>query len=67
MESPRQTSAVTFDIMLDENVVKPEPKRMLLMKNRQTKKEPLTADEIEKRQKLAEERRMVHDQTNQRF
>ena len=67
MESPRQTSAVTFDIMLDENVVKPEPKRMVLMKNRQTKKEPLTADEIEKRQKLAEERRMVHDQTNRHF
>jgi hypothetical protein len=31
------------------------------MKNRQTKKEPLTADEIEQRQKLAEERRRVYE------
>ena len=59
MESVKQTSAVSFDIVLDENAVKPEPKRMILMKNRQTKKEPLTADEIEQRQKLAEERRRV--------
>jgi hypothetical protein len=63
MENVKQTSAVTFDIILDENVVKPEPTRMVLMKNRQTKKELLTADEIEKRQKLAEERRRVYDQT----
>ncbi len=63
MENVKKTSAVTFDIILDENVVKPEPTRMVLMKNRQTKKELLTADEIEKRQKLAEERRRVYDQT----
>jgi hypothetical protein len=59
MESVKQTSAVSFDIVLDENAVKPEPKRMILMKNRQTK--PLTADEIEQRQKLAEERRRVYE------
>ena len=56
MQNDKQT-AVSFDIILDETAVKPEPERMALMKSR--KKAPLTAQEIEKRQKLAEQRRQV--------
>ena len=53
----KKSSGLTFDIVLDENVTKPEPNRMILLKNKQ--KKPLTADEIEKRQRKAEERRQV--------
>ena len=57
MENMKQSCAVSFDIILDETAVKPEPERMALMKNR--RKTPITAQEIEKRQKLAEQRRQV--------
>lgn len=67
MENVRQSSGITFDIVLEENVSKPEPKRMLLMKNRQNAKEPLTADEIEKKQRLAEERRQVFEKCINNF
>ena len=61
MEKAKETSSVTFDIIFDDSEVKREPRRMVLMKNKQNKKEPLTADEIKKRQILAEERRQVQN------
>ena len=59
MEKQSTSLSVTFNIGMDDEVCRKEPRRIKLMKKKQNEKKRPTADEMEQKQKLAHARRQV--------